>query len=419
MRSTALAIFSLIGCGGGTHHTVDSQVDTPVDTPAVTGTLKVTTYRSTGPVNTQLVVVQDGDGAWTAVTGTAGVYTATLHSDHFGFAVACTGNMFSSVYTIYAAVSDGLDWYIGDCSEPSAATATVNGTVTGAAAANALRVMNGFDFVDVAAGTTTYSLPTSAGPSRMFAEELVNKRPIKIVGVDTTVTDGGTVDFNLANGFAPVTKALAANTTLAGASLSYRDIHTIAILDRSATPATDYRGIPANQLGNGLNRLSVSAPSTDTTSQFVIRYFKSPIDQAITIPPVLTLAQAPTATATPYPTAAAKVAVQPGITTYDIDFSTTNQTSMFTHDWFTEMTAAYVDTAFPSGTITYAMPDLHAVAGWQSAFQLESGLPIDWLVEDNTYVNVDNFNLTPPDQFAFHDGGEEKFTSTNGQIAAP
>jgi len=363
--------------------------------------------------------VQDGDGAWTAVTGNAGIYTATLHSDHFGVAVACTGTMFSSVYTIYAAVSDGLDWYVGDCSDPGLAPATVTGTVTGAAAANALRVMNSFDFVDVAAGTTTYSLPTSAGPSRMFAEELVNKRPIKIVDVDTTVTDGATVNFNLANGFAPVTHALAANTTLSGASLSYRDIHGIAFLDRSAAPVTDYRGIPANQLGNGLNRLSVTAGATATSLQFVIRYFTSPVDQAITMPPALTLPQLPTATATPYPTASARVAVQPGITTYTLDFSTTNQTSMFTHDWSSEITAAYADAAFPSGTIAYAMPDLHAVAGWQTAFQLETGLPIDWSVEDNIYINVDLFDKTPPDQFTFHDGGEEKFTSTNGQLAAP
>src|SRR5262249_43079005 len=147
MRSTALALL-LIGCGGGSHHGVDAKGDTPIDTPEVTGTLKLTTYRTTGPVNTQLVAVQDGDGAWTAATGTAGVYTAALHSDHFGVSVACTGDMFSSVYTIYAATSDGLDWYVGDCSELGAA-ATVNGTVTGAAAANTVRVINSFDFVDV------------------------------------------------------------------------------------------------------------------------------------------------------------------------------------------------------------------------------------------------------------------------------
>jgi hypothetical protein len=418
MRSPILAML-LVGCGGSSHHSPDSQVDTMVDAPAVTGTLKLTTYTINGPVNTQLVAVQDGDGPWAAVSGNAGVYTVMLHSDHFGLTVACSGPMFSSVYTLYETISDGLSWYVDDCSDPLGGAATVTGTVTGAAAANAVRVMNGFDIIDVAAGTTTYSLPTSAGPTRMFAEELVNSRPIKIVGVDTTVTNGGTVNFNLASGFAPQTHALTANATLAGASLAYRDIHGIAILDRSTSPVTDYRGIPAAQLGNGLNRLSVTGPASNTTFSSAIRYFTAPVDQSMTLLPTLTLSQAPTATKTPYPTGTAHVAVQSGLTSYDIDFSTTNQTTMNSHDFFAEMSAAYVAKVFPGGTISYTMPDFHALSGWDTGFQLESGLPIDFNVQDNSSVNVDNFNAVPPTQFTFHDGSDEKFTSVNGQIAAP
>jgi hypothetical protein len=73
----------------------------------------------------------------------------------------------------------------------------------------------------------------------------------------------------------------------------------------------------------------------------------------------------------------------------------------------------------PGGTISYAMPGYHALPGWQSTLQLEPALPIDFFIQDNTFVNVDDFNAIPPGQFAFHDGGEEKFTSNNGQIAAP
>jgi hypothetical protein len=151
----------------------------------------------------------------------------------------------------------------------------------------------------------------------------------------------------------------------------------------------------------------------------VIRYFKNPADQTITFPPVLQLAQQPTATATPYPTATAKLPVQAGVTEYDFDFSTTDQTTLASNDFFAEMTAAYVAKAYPAGTISYTMPDFHSLPGWQTAFQLVAGQPIDFFIETSTNTNVDIFNAVPPDQFSFHDGSEEKFTSASGQLAAP
>src|SRR5262249_16789933 len=151
------------------HSNPDASPDTQVDTPGST-TVTLTTFRASGPANSQLVAVQDGDGPWTVVSGTAGVYTAMVHSDHFGFTVACTGVLVSRVSPLCAAISEGTAWYAADCTPPTATVATISGNVTGAAAGNAARVINGFDSVDVPAGTTAYSLPTSPGPTRLFAE---------------------------------------------------------------------------------------------------------------------------------------------------------------------------------------------------------------------------------------------------------
>jgi len=107
------------------------------------------------------------------------------------------------------------------------------------------------------------------------------------------------------------------------------------------------------------------------------------------------------------------------VSLYDIDFSTTNQTTMATHDFFVEMTAAYVAKAFPGGTISYTMPDFHALPGWQTAMQLEAALPIDFDIDASTEVNIDRFNTVPPDQFRFHDGGELRYAGVNGQLPAP
>jgi hypothetical protein len=213
-----------------------------------------------------------------------------------------------------------------------------------------------------------------------------------------------------------VTHAVTANGKIESATLAYRDAHTIARLDRSASPFTDYRGIPANQLGSGLNRFVVLGTVTATSLQEVIRYFKTPVDQAITLPPALP-AITPTATSTPYPSGAATFAVQAGVSLYDLEFSTTNQTT--SHDWFAEITAAYAAKAFPGGTIAYTMPDFHALPGWQAAFQLEAGQPIDWSIGETTSVNIQLFNTVPPGQFGYHDGGEEQIAGVNGQLAAP
>ena len=407
MRFTIFAVLALalVACGGG------GGSGTPTK-------LTLTTFTASGPVNTQLVAVQDGDGAWTVVSGTAGVYTATVH-DRYGLTIACSTATFSSVFTIYATVADGTSWYVDDCSDAGPAAATISGSITGAAAANPTRVLNGFDSVDVPAGTTTYTLPTTAGPSKLFGEEMVDNRPVTFATADTTVADGATVNLDLATGFAPETHTLTANGPINGASLSYRDVHDIAVLDFVASPFTDFRAVPANKLGNGLNRLTVTGPISSTASQLVIRYFTNPTDQTIVLPPALQLPQQPSAVATPYPTGTAQLPVQAGVTTYGFDFSTTNQTTQVSHDWFAELTDAYASETFPSGTISYTMPDLHALAGWQPGFQLEAGTAIDFSLDTSANTKVDIFNAVPPDQLAFHDGGEEQIASANGQLQAP
>ncbi|MEO7730688.1 MAG: hypothetical protein ABIY55_06930, partial [Kofleriaceae bacterium] len=137
--------------------------------------LTLTTYRTTGPVNTQLVAFQDGDGPWTVLSGVAGVYTATLTSGRYGVMTSCVSTAFGGGSSIlYGTVSDGTKLYSSDCEEPSAAAANISGNVTGAAPANPIRVFAPSDTVNLAAGVTTYSSATVAGPAKLVAAELVN-----------------------------------------------------------------------------------------------------------------------------------------------------------------------------------------------------------------------------------------------------
>ena len=406
MRLTISTLLSVgtLACGGA-------------GAPDKPATLTINSYRIGGPANTQLVAVQDGDGPWTALTGTAGIYTATIHGDRYGVMTSCATTTFGGGPTIYyATIADGTTLYFDDCEDPGEAMADITGTITGAAAADPVRVHDSFfQETDVPAGTTTYMLTTLAGSQTLIAEELVDKRPVKLARMDATVHDGAKVNFDLAAGFAPVTHALSVSGTISGASLSYRDVNGITRLDTATAPFDTFRAIPADKLGNGLNRLSAG----DTAGSEVIRYFKDPVDQHVTFPAALQLAQQPTATATPYPNVQFTVPVRADAM-YDLDFSTTNTTTGLTRMWSIEMTSAWVGEAFPGATsFSYTAPDFHDLPGWRTEFQAEAKLTLDWTVLATKNVDVEWFPTVPPGVFFDHDGSELQFTSVDGQLAAP
>jgi hypothetical protein len=186
----------MLGCGGSSSHHVDGAPDTPPDISGST-TLTITAYRTAGPVNAQLVAVQDGDGAWTALSGSAGVYTTTLHSDRYGVMTSCATAMFGGGPSIfYASVSNGTTLFLADCEDPGPATAYISGTLTGAAAPIRFIVDAFFGVTDVPAGTTTYAASTLVGSQRLIAEELVNGRPVKLATNDANVVDSATLNFD-------------------------------------------------------------------------------------------------------------------------------------------------------------------------------------------------------------------------------
>ena len=408
MRSMIFCV-GLLACSHPNHHSPDAAVDTPQGGT----TLTITTYQASGPINTQLVAVQDGDGPWTALTGTAGVYTATVH-DRYGVLTSCVTTGLKEPSLWYATVSDSTTLYFDNCDDPGPAAAGISGAVTGAATADSASVLDAyFDQADVAAGTTAYTLSTFVGAERLIAEDLVNMRPVKLATVDGTVADGATVNFDLATGFAPVTHALT-GAGITSADLGYRDAHGIAIIDRATSPFDTFRAIPADKLGNGLNRLVVG----DANGSSVIRYFKDPVDQQITLPAPIQLAQQPTATKAPYPNVHFTVPVQAG-TIYDLSFTTTNNSTMITRGFSIEMTPAWIASTYSGGPIDYTAPDLHALAGWTSDFKPEAGIALDWSVSPTKNTNVDWFPSVAPGTMFDHDGSELVYTGVSGQLAAP
>lgn len=102
---------AVLGCG------MSSMNDMPVN-PGAEITVKV--VPSTVPVSTDttadadLLAFQDGDGPWTSVTGTDGVYRFTVRDERYGVAVGCKG-YFGGTALYYQLVSEASDLTVTGC----------------------------------------------------------------------------------------------------------------------------------------------------------------------------------------------------------------------------------------------------------------------------------------------------------------
>src|SRR5262245_59584202 len=81
--------------------------------------------------NAALVALQDGDGAWTALSGTSGVYTATIRSTRYGVAVGCTA---ASLTVYYQSIDDANDLPVDGCPHPPVDAADITVSMVNAAA---------------------------------------------------------------------------------------------------------------------------------------------------------------------------------------------------------------------------------------------------------------------------------------------
>lgn len=421
----AVVAIGTLACGA-VQSPADDSAETPPDSGPPdsapdaprTSTLSLTTYRTEGPVNTQLVAFQDGDGPWTALSGTAGVYTATIHGERYGLLIACTSSAYAGGPQIYyATVSDGTELYSQDCEEPAAAPAVVTGSVAGAAAGDRIRVVGPYGSSDLPSGTTSYSLSTYAGPGKLIAEELIDGRSIKLAMVAANLADGSKIDFDLSGGFAPVTRTITTNVPLAFAATGFRDAHGIlSRLDQPPAPYSTFRAIPAERLGSGFNRLSAST----NNGLSVIRYFKDPADVNIVFPAPLQLPQPPTSAAVPYPSVRYVIPVRTDGSDYFLQFGTNNSATQVFHSWYVNMTSAWVAKTFSGeATFAYAVPDFRGLAGWHSGFQVEAGLTINWYVDLTRSKNLAWALTLPPGAFPDRDGTEFVTATAGGELAAP
>ena len=350
------------GSGGG-----DGAVDAsgPV-------TVTLTNQRVSGQTgNAALVAVQDGDGPWQAVSGTDGVYRASVSAARYGTFVACERARDGAVFVAlgFYAVSDGTERYTIDyCALENPVGVMISGTVSGTQMGDSLWISDGFK--ETAGAITNWSIEAFAGPGTLIGMKMVNNRPTAMLLQRVTFAAGATFNLDFANQFFPAESDLTLDPTGTTTFMStyYVDEtggeHRIDFTDK---PVTKYRVVPADRVGGGMLLLSQNTGSNGAIRE-VLRAFKAPTAQVLTLPAAFLLPTPPRiATRTPYVIAEATLPRRAAASYYAVNYFT--QDNNVFRSWDTTYSAAWA-AAVPGADLVTRLPDLSGVPGWKASYGL-------------------------------------------------
>ncbi len=369
----------LLACACGSVSSPSGDPDAGPDGPPDDGPKMVTftTQLNNGtPSNIELAAYKDGDSAWQAITGTAGVYTFMVTSKRYAIATACertTGLIGSTdVQVRYLAVSDGLTRFgIDSCTAVDSTLVTINGNVVAAPAGQAVRVSSGNSLVTAANNAWSLSVLPGAGTLvGLSISAALPPRPTSVLLRKGTFAEGSAFSLDFANGFFPAESALTVDPTATEpvVSTAYLDEdggnHAIETTSGAAT----YRVVPADRIGNGISTLTLSQSDTGAFRS-ITRAFKNPVAQTLTLPAAFVPTSAPVAVGTaPYPIYETVLARRSDAAFYQVRY-VSRPSRVVLHSWELTATAAWLE-GQPGDSITVRLPDLSGLTGWKPAYAL-------------------------------------------------
>ncbi|MCW5802300.1 MAG: hypothetical protein KIT31_07925 [Deltaproteobacteria bacterium] len=167
-----------VGCGGGSGKDPDGPISEPA---AISLTLRDPGGASSS--NAAFVAVRDGDGAWTEVTGTGGVYSARVMSNRYGWWIGCvraSGTGRNAI--VYRHLDDGVDLEARSCAVRTLPL-TISGAITGIPETDSAEVYSLWTFD--APSDAAYSVGTEVGPAQILASRLDDDfRGVSVIRAD-------------------------------------------------------------------------------------------------------------------------------------------------------------------------------------------------------------------------------------------
>jgi hypothetical protein len=344
---------------------------------------------------------QDGEGAWTRAeptsTGARITYQHTFNSDHAGVATARVFAHGVSAVTVQYGAPVELA-IIGDtnplqCGGP--VPFALLGSVAGLDTNEEAQISAGLELRTTAphgADNTFALIGLNPGPQEVLAARVTRIDPstvvvsrliLRRVGDLPDSTTLPVFDFNSAESFAPAI----GDVTVAGmgpegaiVNTLLHTAHSISVVSFGVndmqTATRSYRALPESQLATGdlqiLSAQSGPVPSSDLRS--AVLFFRSPVQQTLTLGPVVTPPTFSTVATTPALRLRAHFVPQAA---YD-QLTTISFQQGVTTVMTVGMTAAYA--SITGAGYDLVIPDLSTAAGFDPAWALHAGTAVSWSV---------------------------------------
>lgn len=400
--------------------------------PDTAGPATITLHNAIGDgqtANGAVVAFQDGDGPWQALTGTGGTYTFAVASGRYGLVVVCDrsapatgqGIPFNEVFVNFYAASDAGELAVfSDCMAKAEPSVSVSGTMLGTQAGDTVSVSSGGGGFEGAPGNWTMQAPP--GPGILLGRRLANNRPIGILVNQVTYAAGATFPLDFGKQIFPTEVGLTPDPSDSSPFLSvdYLPASGAAlIIDQPANPATTYRVLPPDKIGDGVSLLT-ETNDTSTASRRTEIAFKVPTAQVITQPQTFAPTSPPTMAATaPYPIYAVTLPHTDHPLSYEVGYTGTMPgIANGLTGWNLTYSAGWLAASGKAdAALASQMPDLSALTGWKPSYALPN-TKVNWFVSVDTGPARRLANIVVPvaERPVIHDGDVVTSSGSNGQL---
>jgi len=398
---TCLAVLMLVGCGEVKTLDCDTAEDCALGQACIAEThtcvtpteLTIEIHRSFPYVDgdthddARFVAVQDGDGSFSPVSGTNGVYRVPITSDRYGIAVACAdGNGTGTVEIVQQTIADGTTYRIA-C-EVSHQTEDLAVTVTNLAAGQTLHLASYLGREDIVANGTT-SLWVLSGMVELYGTLTDSDgqvaRIFRILGASSGVTIDAAVD-----GAVPEHHALTGTSGGDSFSVGIHRLHgSVQWQNASLASSQEYVMLPpALRQADDLYQVRVSDESRAHTRMVAVG---GPLEFEL---PTLLAASPATLVTTPFVhTVHSFSATPPVLPLQEYRIYSQQSSSAIYRVWQATLSSGWIAEA---PLVTYEFPDLSAIPGFADVALLD-GHQIDTSItrtERTSLVPVDGGEMT-------------------------
>lgn len=312
---------------------------------------------SRGPIpeDVDWLAFQDGDGAWTELTGDAGVYSALVEDPdgRYGIAWGCN-DVSTRVSVQYAVATQAGELRVAGCFAAAGATARISGTTLGGECVE-INVYNqtlapcypaGW-FVDIPIGTPADVFAVDVTDGEQVPTRGLIQRDVPVVG-DTNVT----IDFD-----GPEAFDLERHSRTDFAWIAFRTANDSGLTFGFGSNVLEYGGVPLAAQHEGDGHMAI-VPSAGGVEYY---FFKAPVDVVPGVPPPdLPGVIGSVVGAEPYPLFAVDVDAMPA-GSHAIELTLAGGGGAF---WNVRATTAWL-----AGGLHMETPDLFGLPSWGAVYE--------------------------------------------------